>query len=75
MINKSAKSVLFEINLLQDTKKYYNLPGILLIEDNVELREYLAGHFDKKYKVHIAEDGLTGLKLAKEPKISFAKVG
>ena len=44
MINKSAKSVLFEINLLQDTKKYYNLPGILLIEDNVELREYLAGH-------------------------------
>jgi DNA-binding response OmpR family regulator len=66
MINKSAKSVLFEINPQQDTKKYYNLSGILVIVDNIELREYLAGHFDKKYKVHIAEDGLAGLKLAKE---------
>ncbi len=66
MINKSAKSVLFEINPQQDTKKYYNLSGILVFVDNIELREYLAGHFDKKYKVHIAEDGLAGLKLAKE---------
>jgi hypothetical protein len=38
MINKSAKSVLFEINPQQDTKKYYNLSGILVIVDNIELR-------------------------------------
>jgi hypothetical protein len=44
MINKSAKSVLFEINPQQDIKKYYNLSGILVIVDNIELREYLAGH-------------------------------
>jgi hypothetical protein len=44
MISKSAKSVLFEINPKQDTKKNYNLSGILVIVDNIELREYLAGH-------------------------------
>ncbi len=37
-----------------------------MVEDNSELREYLAGHFDKKYKVYKAEDGFVGLKLAKE---------
>ncbi len=55
-----------EINPQQDTKKHYNQPGILVVEDNIELREYLAGHFDKKYKVYKAEDGFVGLKLAKE---------
>jgi CheY-like chemotaxis protein len=33
---------LFKINPLQNSKKYYNLSGILLIEDNIELREFLA---------------------------------
>ncbi len=55
-----------EIITQQDSKKHYNLPGILVVEDNSELREYLAGHFNKKYKVYKAEDGFVGLKLAKE---------
>jgi signal transduction histidine kinase/DNA-binding response OmpR family regulator/ligand-binding sensor domain-containing protein len=44
----------------------YNLQGILVVEDNSELREYLAGHFVKRYKVYEAEDGFEGIKLAKE---------
>jgi len=39
---------------------------ILLVEDNKELREYLAGHFEKRFKVYVAEDGFEGLKEAKE---------
>ncbi len=44
----------------------YSLPKILLVEDNVELREYLAGHFSKIYKVYEAENGEKGYKCAKE---------
>ncbi len=56
-----------EINTqIQPKQKHYNLPGILVVEDNSELREYLAGHFEKKHKVYTAGDGFAGLKLAKE---------
>lgn len=44
----------------------YNLPKLLLAEDNTELLEYLGTHFGKNYKVYKAPDGLIGLKLAKE---------
>jgi DNA-binding response OmpR family regulator/signal transduction histidine kinase len=56
-----------EISLQHNARqKQYNLPGVLVVEDNPELREYLTGHFEKKYKVYQAEDGLEGLKIAKE---------
>jgi len=56
-----------EKNKPADSKyKQYNLPRILVVEDNSELRDYLAAHFEKKYKVYKAEDGFIGLKLAKE---------
>jgi signal transduction histidine kinase/DNA-binding response OmpR family regulator/ligand-binding sensor domain-containing protein len=45
---------------------HYNLQKLLIVEDNHELRNYLAKHFEKFYKVHTAEDGLTGLQLAQE---------
>ena len=45
-------------------KNNYNRPSILVVEDNQELREYLAGHFKKNYKVFQAEDGVEGLKQA-----------
>ena len=47
-------------------QKHYNLPGILVVEDNSELREYLTGHLDKRFKVYQADDGFSGLNLAKE---------
>ena len=46
--------------------KYYNLPTILVAEDNNELREYLAVHFEKRFKVIQANDGVEGLQMAKE---------
>jgi DNA-binding response OmpR family regulator/signal transduction histidine kinase len=49
-----------------ELKKQYNLQGILVVEDDTELREYLAGHLEKKYRVYKAENGLEGLKLVKE---------
>jgi signal transduction histidine kinase/DNA-binding response OmpR family regulator/ligand-binding sensor domain-containing protein len=56
-----------EINLPADaTHKHYNLPGILIVEDNSELREYLAAHFKSRYKVFEAEDGSEGLRIARE---------
>ncbi|MDA3929231.1 MAG: ATP-binding protein [Prolixibacteraceae bacterium] len=48
------------------TKKRYNLQGILIVEDNSELRNYLAEHFEKSFKVYTAADGFEGLNLAKE---------
>jgi len=46
--------------------KKYNLPKILIVEDNIELREYLASHFQTQYKVCTATDGKEGLKLTSE---------
>lgn len=53
---------------LQAQKKQtrYNLPKILLAEDNIELLDYLAGHFEKNFKVYKATDGEEGLQIAKE---------
>ena len=45
--------------------KHYNLPGILIVEDYSELREYLARHLEKRYNVYQAEDGDEGLLKAK----------
>lgn len=43
----------------------YNLPKILIVEDNLELLHYLADHFAKYYKVYQAIDGVQGLELAR----------
>lgn len=59
-----------EENLLTSENKSnnYNLPVLLLVEDNVELREYMSGYFGKNYKVYQAEDGVDGLEMVKRKK-------
>lgn len=47
-------------------KKQYNRPGLIVVEDNPELRKYLASHFEKNYRVWSAEDGSEGLRLSRE---------
>jgi signal transduction histidine kinase/DNA-binding response OmpR family regulator/ligand-binding sensor domain-containing protein len=65
--NKRADFESMEVKTLTGSKqKHYNLPAILIVEDNSELREYLARHFEKRYKVYQAEDGYAGLNMAKE---------
>ena len=46
----------------------YNLPSVLLVEDNIELRAYLADYFKKKYKVYEANDGVEGLEMVNQKK-------
>jgi len=73
-IEKVEKSMLFQQEIyakdsqaLESNKhSRYNLPKVLLVEDNQELREYLVGFFEKNFKIYSAGDGLEGLKLAKE---------
>ncbi len=46
--------------------KKYSLQKLLIVEDNQELREYLASHFSTSFKVYQAAEGKEGVKLAKE---------
>jgi signal transduction histidine kinase/DNA-binding response OmpR family regulator len=54
----------------------YNLSKLLIVEDNTELREYLASHFCRNYKVVQASDGYEGFRNAmeKNPDIILADV-
>ena len=63
---KDKEADTLEVNPPREAKKQYNLPGMLIVEDNADLREYLSVHFKKSYKVYTAEDGFVGLKLAKD---------
>ncbi len=65
-ISKVESSIDLESIQQPDGKKQYNLRSILVVEDNAELREYLAEHFEKSYKVFTAEEGAEGLKCARE---------
>ncbi len=51
---------------VEEKQKRYNLPKILLAEDNIELLDYLGDYFEKNFKVYKASDGRKALLLAKE---------
>ncbi len=73
-IAKTEKNLLFQQedyatdSTVLGSKKHsrYNLPKVLLVEDNQELLEYLVGFFENNFKVYSAADGIEGFKLAKE---------
>lgn len=50
--------------LLEDQEKQDRIYTILIVEDNVELRNYLKNELKKEYKVLVAENGKVGLELA-----------
>jgi ligand-binding sensor domain-containing protein/signal transduction histidine kinase/DNA-binding response OmpR family regulator len=52
------------IQLTDDPDKQDRVYTILIVEDNVELRNYLKNELKKEYKVLVAENGLVGLELA-----------
>lgn len=41
-------------------------PTLLLVEDNVEMREYLHSYFEKDYHILEAEDGVIGLDMVRK---------
>ncbi|WP_456311990.1 two-component regulator propeller domain-containing protein [Pseudomonas shirazensis] len=49
---------------LEDNQKQDRIYTILIVEDNVELRNYLKNELKKEYKVLVAENGQAGLELA-----------
>jgi len=49
---------------LKDDEKQDRIYTILIVEDNVELRNYLKNELKKEYKVLVAENGQAGLELA-----------
>jgi signal transduction histidine kinase/DNA-binding response OmpR family regulator/streptogramin lyase len=53
-----------ELPLQEDQEKQDRTYTILIVEDNVELRNYLKNELKKEYKVIVAENGQTGLDLA-----------
>ena len=56
--------------------KRYNLPRLLIVEDNTELSDYLSEHFKTGYKVIVAQDGQSGFDAAieNEPDIIITDV-
>ncbi|WPO78261.1 two-component regulator propeller domain-containing protein [Flavobacterium sp. KACC 22761] len=53
-----------EIQLTEDEEQQDRVYTILIVEDNVELRNYLKSELKKEYKVIVAENGQVGLDLA-----------
>jgi ligand-binding sensor domain-containing protein/signal transduction histidine kinase/DNA-binding response OmpR family regulator len=53
-----------EIKSEDDQEKPDRIYTILIVEDNVELRNYLRNELKKEYKVLVAENGQVGLELA-----------
>ncbi|MEO7976470.1 two-component regulator propeller domain-containing protein [Flavobacterium sp.] len=53
-----------EIQLQDTEEKQDRIYTILIVEDNVELRNYLKNELKKDYKVIVAENGQVGLELA-----------
>ena len=53
-----------EIQTEEDQEKQDRIYTILIVEDNVELRNYLKNELKKEYKVLVAENGQVGLELA-----------
>jgi len=47
-------------------KNKYNLPRLLIVEDNLELLDYLGSHFKNGYKLKKAINGKEGLAVASE---------
>jgi signal transduction histidine kinase/DNA-binding response OmpR family regulator len=53
-------------NEFPDKKPQQNLPVILVVEDNEDLRKYMQVEFGQKYKLIEADNGIAGLELALE---------
>lgn len=55
-----------ETTILNQNQKASNKPRLLIVEDNAELRTFLAESFADSYRILVAQDGEMGLKTAKE---------
>ncbi|TKD60467.1 response regulator [Flavobacterium sp. ASW18X] len=49
-----------------DTISNKDLPILLVVDDNEELRNFVGSLFEKDYQIHLKENGKTGFELAQE---------
>lgn len=61
-----AKSDLERLQNNKENSKKNQYTSVLIVEDNIDLRNYLVENLNKQYVVYIAENGDEGLKNAKQ---------
>lgn len=62
----SYSNTITEENNGDAIKSKTHSPLLLIVEDNVELREYLASILSPKYQIHQAADGMEALQIARD---------
>lgn len=62
----SPKKKESEPEVRQQSQVAENAPQVLLVEDNPDLRSFVARALAKTYRIHTAKDGLEGLELAQQ---------
>lgn len=59
-INEQDKSISSE----QEIKSKKHVPILLIVDDNADIRKYLAEHLKEEYRIVTAKNGQTGLEMA-----------
>lgn len=62
--NLEAKQNLVEPEPLKVKRKFSDLPVVLIVEDDNEIRDYIKNTFDANYRIFEAENGMIGYKKA-----------
>jgi signal transduction histidine kinase/DNA-binding response OmpR family regulator/ligand-binding sensor domain-containing protein len=73
---ETSSNNLIESSYSDSEQKKYSRLKLLVVEDNSELRDYLANHFKKEFKLMQASDGVEGYEIAchSEPDIIITDV-
>ncbi len=62
--NYSVAPGLNHLNFKKSKYKSNDVPVILIVEDDNEIRDYMRNSFDANYRIHEAEDGISGCEKA-----------
>ncbi|MFK5983189.1 MAG: response regulator [Flavobacteriaceae bacterium] len=62
IINEAVPSILFDDTINKDTKN--NLPILLIVDDNKDIRDYIDAIFNKNYTIIKAKNGQEGIEIA-----------
>lgn len=63
--NVSQESTITSVTEKEDKKKNAKCPVLLLVEDDVEMREFLSRYFDNEYSILSASNGKEALEMLK----------
>ncbi|MFN8354783.1 MAG: ATP-binding protein [Spirosomataceae bacterium] len=66
VVAKSSLSASLPVLLSNNVQSNSELPILLIVEDNADLRRYVRGQFETEYQILEAKDGQEGLEMARE---------